>query len=151
MIYLELSFTLLIMKIKKFLFIVILSLLTSNISFGQEISLEQQAIEYRVKAMKFDNLKGTGTTLMIVGGISFFSGIGLMASSEWYTDAYGYRTTDDNRFFYGLILMPVSIIFSVAGTIFHIIGRKKSGVYMEKAKNISIQAYSNGIGISLKF
>ncbi|MDH5365835.1 MAG: hypothetical protein OEW67_02555 [Cyclobacteriaceae bacterium] len=132
-------------------FVILLPFLLVNTSFGQQISPEQQAIEYRVKAMKYDNLKGTGTTLMIVGGISFFSGIGLMASSEWYTDAYGYRTTDDPRFFYGLILVPASIIFSAAGTVFHIIGRKKSGVYMEKAKNISVQATANGIGISLKF
>ncbi|MDH5476329.1 MAG: hypothetical protein OEX22_11605 [Cyclobacteriaceae bacterium] len=139
---------------KSFFLITLLSFLSLSNVFGQQKSNsihEDQAMKYRLKAMKYDNLKGTGSSLMIVGGVSFFSGIGLMASADWYTDASGYRVTDDDRFLYGFLLMPASIIFSAAGTIFYIVGRKKHATYMKKAQTISVQANSNGIGISIKF
>ena len=137
---------------KKIIFCFFISvLLNSNIAVCQETSNDELARNYRVKAMKYENMQQTGAKMMFGGGIAMASGIFLISRADWETDIYGNVTTEDEGAFYGILLIPVSIGLSAGGTVLYIIGRKKASQYFKRAKNVSIEASLTTVGITYKF
>lgn len=130
----------------------IFSLIISNTAFSQRLSEEELARKYRVKAMKYENMSQTGTTMMIGGTLALAGGIYALATTEYDVDIYGnYTPVDTNKYLLGMLGVYLGIPLAAGGTVFRVIGKHKSNQYFEKARNISIQAGITSLGITVRF
>ena len=140
---------------KTYTYVVVLLLLIFSTSkiFSQQLSNEEQAREYRVKAMKFDNMKMRGMKMMIGGTLLFGGGIYALATAEYVTDIYGNVTTTDPKYLLGLAGVYLGIPVMAGGVIFYVIGRKKFDQYSEKARKITLEAgiTPHGAGFTIRF
>jgi hypothetical protein len=131
----------------------ILILTSATESFGQRLSDKEQAMEYRVRAMKFDNMKSNGTTMIIGGGVAVVSGVLLIANANWVEDVNnpGTYTTNDDKAVYGLLAIAVGAPLTGVGIVLHTVGKKKSKRYMDRANKITLEAYGTTLGLKYVF